>query len=283
MSTELGNGSGNGSMGSRDAAATSGTIVTSGGAVPGADSKKQAMDAAPSGVAAIIVAGGSGSRFTGSFIPKQFVQVHGKPILAYVLEAYQNLSQIQEIALVINRRYEQLYYDIVDTYGFFKVRKIVPGGKSRQASAAAGLAAIDPCEVVAVQDGVRPFTTPRVIMEAVEMARRVGAANVAVPTLDTIVEVRDGFIQSIPDRTFFYNGQAPQAFQYALLKEAHEAAERDGISDASDDAQLVLRVGGRVGIVQGSYANFKITTYEDFLFADALVDQQRPETEEGAW
>jgi 2-C-methyl-D-erythritol 4-phosphate cytidylyltransferase len=283
MSTEIGNGKGNGSMGSSDAAATTGTIITSGGALPGAAAKGQATDAAPSGVAAIIVAGGSGSRFTGSFFPKQFVQVRGKPILAYVLEAYQNLSQISEIALVINGRYEQLYYDIVDTYGFFKVRKIVPGGKSRQTSAAAGLAAIDPCEVVAVQDGVRPFTTPRVIMEAVEMARQVGAANVAVPTLDTIVEVRDGFIQSIPDRTFFYNGQAPQAFQYTLLKEAHAAAERDGISDATDDAQLVLRVGGRVGIVQGSYANFKITTYEDFLFASALVEQQRPETEEGAW
>lgn len=277
MSSEISNGKGNGS------AASTGTIITAGAATPGAAAKGQATDVEPSGVAAIIVAGGSGSRFTGSFFPKQFVQVHGKPILAYVLEAYQNLSLINEIALVINRRYEQLYYDIVDTYGFFKVRKIVPGGKSRQTSAAAGLAAIDPCEVVAIQDGVRPFTTPRVIMEAIEMARREGGANVAVPTLDTIVEVRDGFIQRIPDRTYFYNGQAPQAFRYTLLKEAHEKAAADGITDASDDAQLVLRIGGRVGIVQGSYANFKITTYEDYLFASALVNEQRPEAEEGAW
>jgi 2-C-methyl-D-erythritol 4-phosphate cytidylyltransferase len=238
---------------------------------------------APTGVRAIILAGGSGSRFNGSFFPKQFVQVRGKPILAYVLETYQNLSLIDDITLVINRRYEQLYYDIVDTYGFFKVRRIVPGGASRQKSTAAGLASIDPCEIVIVQDGVRPFTSARVIMEAVEMAQRVGGANVMVRTLDTIVENRDGFIERIPDRTNLYNGQAPQAFRYDLLVEAHRRAEADGVTEATDDAQLVLAIEGRIGAVEGSYANFKITTYEDFLFASTLVEQQLHEDGGGKW
>jgi 2-C-methyl-D-erythritol 4-phosphate cytidylyltransferase len=226
-------------------------------------------------VHAIILAAGSGSRFTGSFIPKQFVQVMGKPILAYVLETYQNLSLIDDITLVVNPKYEQLYYDIVDTYRFFKVRRMVHGGATRQASSAAGLAKTEPCEIVVMQDGVRPFAGARVIMEAVEMARRVGGANVMVRTLDTIVEVRDGFIERIPDRTFLYNGQAPQAFRYELLVEAHRKAAEEGVNEASDDAQLVLRAGGRVGLVEGSYANFKITTYEDFLFASGLVEHQR--------
>jgi 2-C-methyl-D-erythritol 4-phosphate cytidylyltransferase len=251
----------------------------------GADRGRDDVAAAPhAGVRAIIVAGGSGSRFTGSFIPKQFVQVRGKPILAYVLETYQGLSLIDDITLVINRRYEQLYYDIVDTYGFYKVRRIVPGGSTRQASSAAGLAALEPCEVVVLQDGVRPFTSARVIMEAVEMARRVGGGNVVVRALDTIVEVRDGFIEQIPDRNYLFNGQSPQAFRYDLLMEAHRRAESDGVNEASDDAQLVLRVGGRVGVVEGSYENFKITTYEDFLFASALVErQQRIMNGEGKW
>jgi 2-C-methyl-D-erythritol 4-phosphate cytidylyltransferase len=231
-------------------------------------------------VSAVILAGGSGSRFTGSFIPKQFVQVHGKPILAYVLETYQNLTLVDDITLVINARYEQLYYDIVDTYGFFKVRRLVPGGTTRQASAAAGLAAIAPCEVVVMQDGVRPFTSPRVIMEAVETARRVGAANVVVRALDTMVESQDGFIARVPERTHLYSGQAPQAFRYEVLTEAHRRAAADSIQDATDDAQLVLRLGGRVGVVEGSYANFKITTYEDFLFASAMVQHLR--TTDGA-
>jgi 2-C-methyl-D-erythritol 4-phosphate cytidylyltransferase len=224
-------------------------------------------------VSAIILAGGSGSRFTGTFFPKQFVQIRGKPILAYVLDTYQSLALIDDVVLVVNPKYEQLYYDIVDTYRFFKVRRVVHGGDSRQASAAAGLAALDACEIVVVQDGVRPFTSARVIAEAVETARRLGGANVCVRTLDTIVEAKDGVIERIPERTNLYNGQAPQAFQHALLLEAHRRADADGVHEATDDAQLVLRIGGRVGIVEGSYANFKITTYEDFLFASALLER----------
>ena len=232
-------------------------------------------------VSAIVLAAGSGSRFTGSFIPKQFVQLMGKPILAYILETYQNLDLVDDVTLVVNARYEQLYYDIVDTYRFFKVRRMVRGGATRQASSAAGIEAIGPCEIVVVQDGVRPFTGPRVIMEAVETARRVGAANVTVRALDTIVESRDGMIAHIPDRANLYSGQSPQAFRYDLLVEAHQKAGADGITDATDDAQLVLRIGGQVGVVEGSYANFKITTYQDFLFATSLVERERPNDGEG--
>ena len=232
-------------------------------------------------VRAVVLAGGSGSRFTGSFIPKQFVSLMGKPILAYVLETYQNLDLVDDVTLVVNPRYEQLYYDIVDTYRFFKVRRMVKGGATRQASSAAGLDAIEPCEIVVVQDGVRPFTGPRVIMEAVETARRVGAANVTVRALDTIVESRDGLISRIPERANLYSGQSPQAFRYDLLLDAHRKAAADGITDATDDAQLVLRTGGQVGVVEGSYANFKITTYQDFLFATSLVERERPSDGEG--
>jgi 2-C-methyl-D-erythritol 4-phosphate cytidylyltransferase len=159
----------------------------------------------------------------------------------------------------------------------------VPGGATRQASSWAGLAAMEPCDVVVVQDGVRPFTSARVIMEAVETARRVGGANVVVRALDTIVECRDGVIDAIPDRNFLYNGQSPQAFKYELLMEAHRRAAEEGVTEASDDAQLVLRVGGRVGAVEGSYENFKITTYEDFLFASALVERETRMNGEGKW
>ncbi len=134
-----------------------------------------------------------------------------------------------------------------------------------------------------MQDGVRPFTSARVIVEAIETARRVGGANVVVRTLDTIVEVQDGFIERIPDRTHLFNGQAPQAFRHQLLTDAHRRATADGIDNATDDAQLVLRAGGRVGAVEGSYENFKITTYDDFLFASSLIEQQRVASSEESW
>src|ERR671923_203346 len=127
-------------------------------------------------VTAIILSGGTGSRFHGSFIPKQFIEVDGKPILAYCLDTYEALPMVDEIVLVINALYEQLYYDICSTFGYLKVRKFVPGGSTRQESVARGLLVTSPCEIVVVQDGVRPFSSEKSIMEAIEAARIYGAA-----------------------------------------------------------------------------------------------------------
>jgi 2-C-methyl-D-erythritol 4-phosphate cytidylyltransferase len=226
-------------------------------------------------VTAIVLSGGAGSRFHGSFIPKQFVEIEGKPILAYCLDTYEALSMIDEVALVINERYEQLYYDICSTFGYLKVRKLVAGGSTRQESVARGLAAIQACEIVVVQDGVRPFSSEKSIAEAIEAARIYGAADVVVPTLDTIVEEQDGFIVNIPDRTHLRNGHAPQAFRYEVLASAHEHARAEGIHEATDDAQLVLANGGQVRAVDGSFEGFKVTTNIDWLFAQQVLEARR--------
>jgi len=226
-------------------------------------------------VTAIVLSGGTGSRFNGSFIPKQFIDIEGKPLLAYCLDTYEALPMIDEIALVINERYEQLYYDICSTFGYLKVRKFVPGGATRQESVFHGLHAIEPCETVVVQDGVRPFSSEKSIAEAIEAARIYGAADVVVPTLDTIVEERDGFIVNIPDRTHLRNGQAPQTFRYEVLMQAHEHAREVGTAGATDDAQLVLANGGQVRAVEGSFEGFKVTTNIDLLFAQQVLETRR--------
>lgn len=226
-------------------------------------------------VTAIVLTGGSGSRFHGSYIPKQFVEIDGKPILAYCLDTYESLPMIDEIVLVINQKYEQLYYDICSTFGYLKVKTFVPGGSTRQESVANGLAAIEPCEIVVVQDGVRPFSSEKSIFEAIEAARIYGAADVVVPTLDTIVEERDGFIVNIPDRTHLRNGHAPQTFRYDVLTQAHEHARATGAVNATDDAQLVLASGGQVRAVEGSNEGFKVTTNIDWLFAQQVLEARR--------
>jgi 2-C-methyl-D-erythritol 4-phosphate cytidylyltransferase len=226
-------------------------------------------------VTAIVLSGGSGSRFHGSYVPKQFAEIEGKPILAYCLDTYEALPVVDQVALVINARYEQLYYDICSTYGYLKVRKFIPGGTTRQESVARGMAAIDPCEIVVVQDGVRPFSSEKSIVEAIEAARIYGAADVVVPTLDTIVEERDGFIADIPDRTNLRNGYAPQAFRYELLTRAHEHARATGMDAATDDAQLVLALGAQVRCVEGTFDGFKVTTYVDWLFAQQVLEARR--------
>jgi len=226
-------------------------------------------------VTAIVLSGGMGSRFQGSFIPKQFVELDGKPILAYCLDTYEALPMIDDVVLVINQRYEQLYHDICSTFGYLKVRRFVSGGSTRQESVARGLESIEPCEVVVVQDGVRPFTSEKSIAEAIEAARLHGAADVVVPTLDTIVEERDGFLVNIPDRTHLRNGHAPQTFRYEVLVEAHEHARAAGIREATDDAQLVLACGGRVRAVEGTFEGFKVTTNIDWLFAQQILEARR--------
>jgi 2-C-methyl-D-erythritol 4-phosphate cytidylyltransferase len=226
-------------------------------------------------VIAIVLSGGTGSRFHGSYIPKQFVSVDGMPLLAYCLDTYESLPMIDEVVLVINQKYEQLYYDICSTYGFLKVRKFVPGGETRQESVERGLEAIDRCEIVVVQDGVRPFTSEKSIVEAIDAARLHGAADVVVPTLDTIVEERDGFIVDIPDRTNLRNGHAPQAFRHDVLVRAHEHAREAGIVGATDDARLVLECGGKVAAVEGTFEGFKVTTNIDLLFAQSVLEARR--------
>ena len=226
-------------------------------------------------VNAIVLSGGTGSRFNGSYTPKQFVEIDGKPILAYCLDTYEALPTIDDVTLVINERYEQLYYDICSTFGYLKVRRFVAGGETRQESVERGLAAIEPCEIVVVQDGVRPFTSEKAIFEAIEAARLHGAADVVVPTLDTIVEERDGFIVGIPDRTSLRNGHAPQTFRYDVLVRAHGYAKEHGIHGATDDAQLVLASGGVCAAVEGSFEGFKVTTTIDWLFAQQVLEARR--------
>jgi 2-C-methyl-D-erythritol 4-phosphate cytidylyltransferase len=98
---------------------------------------------------------------------------------------------------------------------------------------------------------------------------------VVVPTLDTIVEERDGFIVHIPDRTHLRTGYAPQAFRYEVLERAHEHARATGMEDATDDAQLVLSIGGQVRCVEGTFEGFKVTTYVDWLFAQQVLEARR--------
>ena len=107
--------------------------------------------------------------------------------------------------------------------------------------------------------------------DAIEAARLHGAADVVVPTLDTIVEERDGFIVGIPERTQLRNGQAPQAFRYEVLMHAHEVARRSGTTGATDDAQLVEAAGHPCVVVDGSPHNLKITTAPDLAIASAIL------------
>ncbi len=229
---------------------------------------------------AVIVSAGKGLRFLegGSVSPdhgkKQFSLLGGKPILAHTLDKFEACSLIRSVRLVVGE--EDMDYclkEIVERYGFQKVSQIVPGGKRRQESVKNGIDALPKDgDIVAIHDGVRPLVTQTMIEDSIHSAARYGAAVLAIPLKDTIKMCNpDGTVLKTLDRESLWQIQTPQTFQADVIREAHARAVEDGFV-GTDDASLVERLGGKVHIRAGSYANIKITTPEDLVLANLFLE-----------
>jgi len=222
------------------------------------------------GVGAVVPAAGRGARF-GSPIPKSLVPLRGRPLVYYPLDVLQRMDEVEAIVVAAPAEALSDVWRLVRDAGLTKVTAVVPGGADRQASVAAGLAALPPGpRLVLVHDGVRPFLSPEVVRAVVDAAARHGAATAAVPVAETIKRAEDGWVEATLDRSRLYHVQTPQAFDRGLLLRAHEEAARQGFR-GTDDASLVERLGHRVRLVPGSSVNLKVTVPEDLVVADALV------------
>lgn len=207
-------------------------------------------------------------------INKQYVEVCQIPLLARTLKVFQNSSLIDEIILVVNK--DDFIYckqEIVDRYDFTKVKSMVTGGSTRQDSVRNGLKEVsNQTEIVLIHDGARPFIKESSIAESISAAYEYGASCVAVPVKDTIKRAdSSGFVEETPDRSQLWQIQTPQAFKYNLILDAHNKALEDGFY-GTDDAVLVERLGHKLKLVMGSYNNIKITTMEDLLLAEAIIE-----------
>ncbi len=227
--------------------------------------------------AAIIVSAGRGLRFPGEK-KKQFLSLAGKPVLCHTLDRFEASPSIDFIHLVVGK--EDLAYtlkEIVEAYGYRKISRVVPGGKSRQESVRNGIHSLPGgVDLVAIHDGVRPFPSPRLIEESLQAARQHKAAVVATPVKDTIKLVgHDRIVQRTLDRESLWQIQTPQTFQLDVFKQALQKAAEDGFL-GTDDASLVERMGIKVYILQGSYTNIKITTPEDLMLANLILQMGIP-------
>jgi 2-C-methyl-D-erythritol 4-phosphate cytidylyltransferase len=227
--------------------------------------------------AAIIVSAGKGYRFPGEK-KKQFLSLAGKPLLCHTLDRFEASPSIGAIHLVVGR--EDMDYtlkEIVEAYGYQKVSKIVPGGRSRQESVKNGIYSLSPgVDVVVIHDGVRPFVTQRMIEESIQTARQFKAAVVAMPVKETIKMVgQDRTVLRTLDRESLWQIQTPQTFQLEVIKLALHKATEDGFL-GTDDASLVERIGIKVYILPGSYTNIKITTPEDLMLANLILQMEVP-------
>ena len=221
---------------------------------------------------ALIVAGGVGSR-VGATLPKQFLPLAGRPMLLHTLEAFENCPQIGSIILLLPREWiDHFRSEILPPGVFTKLKKILPGGKTRQDSTYAGFQGIDEAvDVVLVHDGARPLIRKETIADCIANAAEHGAALAACLSKDTVKEVDgEGQVRKTLDRRQIYLAQTPQAARYSLLKEALETAYSQGLQ-ATDEASLLEKIGVKVKIVETDSTNMKVTTPEDFWVAEAVL------------
>ncbi|NLY15912.1 MAG: 2-C-methyl-D-erythritol 4-phosphate cytidylyltransferase [Gammaproteobacteria bacterium] len=221
---------------------------------------------------AIILASGTGTRFR-SETPKQFLKLAGKRVIEHTLDCFQNHAGIDEIIIVTSREQIALMEEIILHGDYSKVTRVLLGGDTRQASSAAGIAAIKgDSHKVLVHDAVRPLLDAATIDRCLNALEHFDAVDTGVPSPDTVIQVdAENCITKIPDREQLRLGQTPQAFRAGLLRKAHALAATDSELKVTDDCGLILHYGlGKVHVVAGDTSNIKITYPSDIYLADRL-------------
>lgn len=221
--------------------------------------------------AALVLAAGRGERL-GAGLPKALVRLAGVPLVVRAIEAIAAAAEIERVVPVIPPGEADRFAPLFEALGASaKLAAPVEGGAERQDSVRAGLAALG-AEVgfVAVHDAARALVRPDDVSRVVAAARRDGAALLAVPVRDTIKRVRDGRVIETPSRAECWAAQTPQVFRLELLREALAKADAEGFV-ATDDAQLVERLGVAVRVVEGDPGNLKITGPDDLTAAEAWL------------
>lgn len=221
--------------------------------------------------AVVIVAAGSSRRMGGR--DKLWIPLAGRMTLARTIDAFASSPLIASIVLVLNAERLAEAGELCKREGWDKMKGIVVGGLRRQDSVRVGLNYLaenaPETRWVMIHDGARPLVSNAILEAGLQAAQTHQAAVAAVPVKDTIKQVRNNLILGTPERSELWAVQTPQVFAFPLIHQAHHNALAE--SEATDDAALLERLGHPVAIFPGSYTNLKITTQEDLLLAEALL------------
>lgn len=225
---------------------------------------------------AIVFAGGTGKRMNTRSKPKQFLELHSKPILVYTLEEFNNHPEIDGIILVILKEWIPYCEELVERFRLHKVRAIVAGGETALQSQKNGLIKAEELfsedAIVLIHDGVRPLIDEETISKNIASVKEHGTAITVTPAIETItVKTESGEVGQIIERSKVELARAPQSFYLKDILAAHKKAENDGISFI-DSASMMQHFGHVLFTVEGLPENIKITTPNDFYTFRALVD-----------
>lgn len=228
---------------------------------------------------ALIFAGGTGQRMNSKGTPKQFLELHGKPIIIYTLEIFEKNSYIDSIIVVCLESWMDYLEQLIIKYDLKKVVKIISGGRTAQESQYLGLQAvkkyINPSDdsTILIHDGVRPLIDDDTIMRNIESVKKYGNAITSTPAIETVVIAEEDHLVETLDRSKLKIAKAPQSFRYSTILGAHEKAIADN-KQFIDSATLMQYYGEKLHIVEGCPENIKITTPTDFYIFRAIVDKR---------
>jgi 2-C-methyl-D-erythritol 4-phosphate cytidylyltransferase len=215
---------------------------------------------------AVIVAGGSGKRMHAE-LPKQYLEIAGKPVLMHTLEKFKAFSTEIEIITVLPENQLRFWGELQKKYSFSVQHTLVKGGKARFFSVRSGLRFVETPGLVAIHDGVRPFVSVDTIRRCFETAGKLGSAIPVISPSDSLRMItREG---STPvNRMYVRQVQTPQVFDAELIKNAYR---QEYLPEFTDDASVLEKTGVKINLVEGNRENIKITTPEDLIISAALL------------
>lgn len=224
---------------------------------------------------ALIIAGGRGMRM-GQEIPKQFLTVNDKPVIAYTMEAFQKHPDVDVIAVVCVEGWDSVLAAYARQYGITKLKHIIPGGENGQASIRNGVFELEKHyakdDVVLVHDAIRPMLSQDIISGCIATTKERGSAIVTIPCQEAMLETRDQLstCASYP-RENLRRTQTPQGFPLGRLCDAHRRALQQGITNSVATCTLMVELGETIYFCAGSEKNIKLTTPEDMEIFRALL------------
>jgi 2-C-methyl-D-erythritol 4-phosphate cytidylyltransferase len=215
----------------------------------------------------IIVAGGSGTRMNNA-VPKQFIELNGKPILMLTIEKFTSVLPDAHLILVLASQLKEEWKKLCSTHNFNIPHELTDGGETRYHSVKNGLALVPDACVVGIHDAARPLVSSETILNAFVTAEKNGNAVPVIPVSDSLRSVK-GKENTAVDRNLYYIVQTPQCFHSDLLRKAFAKEYKTSFTD---DATVLESFGEKINLIEGNRENIKITTSQDLLFAKAIME-----------
>ena len=229
-------------------------------------------------VSALIFAGGTGKRMNTKTLPKQFLELHGKPIIIHTIEHFESHPKIKDIVVVCVDDWLDYCKDLLAKFNIKKVSQVVPGGETGQMSIFNGLEALREKyqgndDYVLIHDGVRPLIDEEIISKNIESVKKYGTAITVKPVIETVVQVdEEDIINNVIERSTCQTAVAPQSFLLSEIYSLHMRAQAEKLFDMTDSATLARYFGLPLHTVMGGSENIKITTPSDFYIFRAIYE-----------